>query len=349
MFDFAPPEVPFCDLRPTRRIWVNDETGSDDNSGEHSSPYKTLQAAVDAAVGGTAVVAQPGRYGSVVFTKTQQVTSIEKPIWLLAEIPLASEVVHSGTASQRAIAGTAEQNIVIEGFSVFGGHDGIYFGLGTVNGVKNVYSRNIVIKNCAVRGDTQITEDGIKIDHTYNVHCIGNSISDIKEQAIDYLAVVGGSIQKNKMSKQLPGTNEPMCFVKGGSSDIQILDNVIAGVQKDGLSVGGWTEPQFAALGAVCEARNILVQGNRISAGSKRPILILGGQEILLRNNLLIENPGYFYALTIGTGSPSSPSKSYSKNVAEVTNRYTGAGRVQVENGNAPLLYRKNNLYMSTF
>ena len=71
----------FDDLAPTRYLWVSVD-GSDSNTGSKDAPMASIQAAVDAARPGTAVLVEAGAYHENV--KVRSNGTEDAPIWIVS-------------------------------------------------------------------------------------------------------------------------------------------------------------------------------------------------------------------------------------------------------------------------
>lgn len=300
---------------PTRYIYVS-TTGSDAGSHAAGQPYKTIQAAVNAATPGTAIMVSAGTYTENVKLPGTGGTA-DKPIWLIsADGPQAAQIVAANN-SVSTIKGLGTDNYVIKDFQISGGLNGIQFsqsGQNFTNMVTNVLIEGNVIVNTK--------EDGIKISQADNVSVINNVIRNAGQEAIDFVAVQHGTIAHNEAVNTLG--NSAAIFAKAGSSDILIDSNYVHGGKSDGIVVGGWSGFSYDANGQLLywrpgttgyEARDVVVTNNVITDVSKRPINVLGGQNVDISHNFLEANPTYYTTINVGSGSPQSPRPLYSSNV----------------------------------
>jgi len=93
---------PFDDLTPLRYIWVS-PTGSDLGTGAAGSPLKTIQAAVEIATAGTAIMVTAGEYRENVKLPTNAAGTPDNPIWLIsADGPQAAKVVATDQTFQQS-------------------------------------------------------------------------------------------------------------------------------------------------------------------------------------------------------------------------------------------------------
>ena len=295
--------IPFENLTPSRALWVA-PTGNDHNSGTKSAPFKTIQAAVDHATPGTEIMVAAGTYHENVKFNVSGTPSA--PIWLTSAggTGAAKIVPGSGTPSA-TIEAFGEENIVINGFDVSGGsrlENGIQFGMSGHD--FNDPTRNIVIENNIVH-DT--VKDNIKVSQGDYIYVIDNKTSHAGDQGVDFVDVNKSVIARNDISY----TKGPAAlFAKGGSTNILIAENKVSHASVDGIEVGGysdmtWTRPADRGW----EAKNVIVANNEVDSVGKRPLNIIGAQEVQITHNLLHSNPNYYYVVTISADQTGHNSK----------------------------------------
>jgi serralysin len=275
----------FADATPTRYIWVS-PTGSNANSGSKGSPLKTIQAAVDKATPGTAIMVKAGTYKESV--KLKHSGEPDAPIWLQsADGKGAAKIV---ATSSNAIYGYGEENIVIRGFDIKGGQstnpssgNGIQFGMAIDSRWQKLGSshpdylkdvpRNIVIEDNIIH-DSKV--DNIKISQGFNIVVRNNEIRGGAEQeAVDFVTVRNALVSNNTITN-VKGNSA--ITVKGGSRDIDIANNLIKNVGLVGIKIGGNTTDNMIPQGVRYEASDIRVFGNDISGVGKASIAFLGGR-----------------------------------------------------------------------
>jgi Ca2+-binding RTX toxin-like protein len=285
--------VPFANAVPIRYIWVS-PTGSNSNSGSASAPMKTIQAAVDKATPGTAVMVKSGNYRENVELKTDGTTT--KPIWLTSADGVGAAKIIAADNNQSVIRAHGEDNWILKGFETQGGKNGIQFsqsGTNLTNLTQNVVIQENIIKNVKVA-------DGIKLSQAKGFSVVGNRIEGgIGEEGIDNVYVVNSIFAYNTIinTNGLSGIT-----VKAGSLNVQIHHNYIKGVSTDGIVVGGWSSLQGKSFpnGINFEAKNITVAYNEIHDVGKRPLNVLGGQDSVIKNNWF--NPDNNYPTVVNVG-----------------------------------------------
>ena len=119
-------EILFAGLTPQSYIWVS-PTGSDTGTGSETSPLKTIQAAVNIATAGTAVMVTAGVYYENIKLPTNALGTPDNPIWLMsADGPQAAKIV-AVSQTVGTIYGYGTDNYVVSGFEIEGGFRGIQF------------------------------------------------------------------------------------------------------------------------------------------------------------------------------------------------------------------------------
>jgi Ca2+-binding RTX toxin-like protein len=319
--------TPFTGAVPSRQIWVS-PNGRDGNSGSADAPMRTIQAAVDKAGPGTAVMVKAGRYVENVEFQGVQGTS-QKPVWLISADGPEKAVIKAASNGRSTVYAHGEDNIVIEGFRIEGGKNGIQFSQSGSN-FKDL-AQNIVVKGNTIVG---AQADGVKISQADNVHIIDNRINGAGDQGIDFVAVNDSVIARNEVAG-ITGSSGAI-FAKGGSTRVEIIDNHVKSAKADGIVIGGWTEGAYFRPGTHgWEARDVTVTGNLVEGVGQRPLNVLGGQDVTVTGNHFKANPGYAAAVNVGPGSPYLSKRPVSKNVEIVDNIISNAKKLLiVEPGN---------------
>jgi hypothetical protein len=150
---------------------------------------RTIQAAVNAAIAGTAVMVKAGTYtGTVQFFEPGGTTT--SPILLIsADGPGAATITQSGASN--TVFGYGVENIVIYGFKIIGG---TLFTQAKPNDFSNL-CRNIVFqKNIGIGG----SEDVLKFGGCVGIYILENDLSQpAMEEGIDLVAVDNAVVAKN--------------------------------------------------------------------------------------------------------------------------------------------------------
>ena len=333
----------FSGVTPLRYIWVS-PTGSDTGTGSADKPLKTIQAAVNKATAGTAIMVKAGVYYENVKLPTNAAGTEANPIWLIsAGGPQAAKIV-AVDQTVGTIYGYGTDNYVVSGFEIQGGFRGIQFsqsGRDFSNMVKNVVVEGNYIH------DTK--EDGIKIGQADNAYVIGNTIVNAGEEGIDFLAVNNGMIAYNEVSNAK--STAAAIFAKGGSTGIWIYNNYIHDIPNgDGISVGGQTEAQFFRPGYTSyEAKNVTVYDNYVEDVARRPVNVKGAIDSKIVDNYLEGNPGYYAAIAIQVGLSTAKPLLYSKNITIADNILVGNQKVVIHSGNNNNISIHDNTATGTF
>ena len=318
----------FDGLTPQKYIWVS-PNGSDAGSGSEADPLKTIQAAVNKATAGTAILVTAGTYYENIKLPTNAAGTPDNPIWLMsADGPQAAKIVAvSQTVS--TIYGYGTDNYVVSGFEIEGGFRGIQFsqsGRDFTNMVGNVLVEGNVIH------DTK--EDGIKIGQADNAFVVGNTIYNVVEEGIDFLAVNNGVIAYNEVYNA--GSTAAGIFAKGGSTGVLIQNNYVHDIPNgDGICIGGQTGTEFFRPGyTTYEAKDVLVTGNFVEDVLRRPVNVKGALDSQIIDNYLVGNPEYYAAIAIQMGSSTATTLLYSANIEIASNIMIGNQKIYIHSGN---------------
>lgn len=322
--------VPFENASPTKYIWVSNK-GSNGNTGSASAPMKTIQAAVDKAAPGTAIMIKSGTYTENVTLKTDGTTT--KPIWLTSADGIGKAKVVAADNKASVIAGYGEDNWIIKGLATEGGKNGIQFsqsGSGLKNFSENVVIQENVIKNVKVA-------DGIKLSQAKNHAVVGNHIEGgVGEEGIDNVYTTNSVIAYNTI-KNTHGLSA--ITMKGGSANIKVHHNFIEGAKIDGILIGGYmgkgSSGNTMPNGLTYQAKHITVEHNEIHDVGKRPINVLGGQDSTVKHNWFDPQNSYNTVVAIGPDNMKFATKNvnFVNNIVSKDKWMAGKGAVN-QNGN---------------
>ncbi|UEM20900.1 right-handed parallel beta-helix repeat-containing protein [Skermanella mucosa] len=297
----AVPDV--AKAKPTNLLWVDDNASGGGN-GSSSSPFKTIQAAVDKATPGTAVMVKSGTYRESVSLDDASGTK-GKPVWLVsADGEGAAKIIAS--SGKPGISAYGEDYIAIKGFTIQGGTEGIKL---TQSGshLKNL-TTNIVIEDNHISGSSI---DGIKLAQARYVAVTGNTVENFgREEGIDNVYVRDAVIAYNDISDGSKSGNRSGITVKAGSEDIEILYNDISDVL-DGVLVGGWSsKPGVVYPGDIdYQAKDITVLGNHIYDLAKRAVNVLGGNDSVISDNKFDPNNSYLSVVNVASDNQGNRSE----------------------------------------
>ncbi|WP_037490787.1 right-handed parallel beta-helix repeat-containing protein [Sphingobium indicum] len=287
------------DVAPTKIMWVDgDASYRGKPNGSVEKPFTTIQAAVDAATPGTAIMVKAGDYVENVSIPRNVSGTDSAPIWLIsADGPQAAHIT-AKSDTLATIGGGGTENFIVDGFHITGGKNGIQF---SQNG--NDYTdtiKNIVIKNNVI---DNVVQDGVKANGGSNVVVTNNVITGGIDESIDFMSIIHGVISHNDVSGNT-GTSAAI-FAKGGSSDILISNNYVHGVTADGISVGGWTSYNYKMLDGydAFQASDVTVVGNRVEDVGKRPLAFRGAVDSVATGNYLEAAQGYYTVVLVGNSA----------------------------------------------
>jgi parallel beta-helix repeat protein len=312
---------------PTTTLWVQAgaAAGGDGSAGH---PFSTIQAAVNAAPPGTAIMVGAGTYLENVKISHKGGGSDAAPLWLLStDGPGAAHII-AKSPTLPGIQALGSDNVMIDGFKIEGGSNGIQFSQSGSDFTNIV--RNVVISNNTILSSR---DDGIKVSQADNVQVLNNTVIGAGDQGIDFVAVNDSRIANNDVS-DIRGASA--IFAKGGSTNVEISSNHVHDVAVDGILLGGWTsEPYYRPDFKSYEAKNITVTGNLVEGVGKRPVNILGAVESEVSGNILKANPTYAYAITVENGSPGWTSTFFSRDVLITDNVFNRTKQlIKINSGN---------------
>ena len=159
--------------------------------------------------------------------------TVDAPLQLISADGIGAATIVGATAADAVIKGLGSDNVVVEGFTVKGGANGIQFSQ-NASAITNYFNKVMVADNI-VSGSAG---DGIKIDQAFNVSIVRNVVSGNAGQDVDFVAVNNSVIAYNDLSHA--GASSTI-FVKGGSSNDLVQGNLIHDSATDGIEVGGYS------------------------------------------------------------------------------------------------------------
>ncbi|UEM24597.1 right-handed parallel beta-helix repeat-containing protein (plasmid) [Skermanella mucosa] len=291
--------VPYETAKPTAFLWVS-PGGSDAGTGTASSPFRTIQAAVSKAKPGTAVMVKEGVYAENV--KIGVSGTADKPIWIVSADGQGKADIKAANPGLPAIYGYGPDNIVIKGFELIGGTEGVKITQGGTS--LTDFANNIVIEQNIVHGQTT---DGIKTAQTVNSAVTGNTVYGIRgEEGIDDVYMRNGIIAHNKVYDVVGLSG---IVAKAGSENVKILNNHLYQVP-DGILVGGFAGNQGSTWPGTLryEAKGFTVSGNKVDTASKHAVNAYGAIDSVIKGNYLASSgPGS--VVNVGTDNLGYASK----------------------------------------
>jgi hypothetical protein len=321
--------VPFAGAKPIKSLWVS-PTGNDRNSGSDAAhAFKTISAAMAKADPGTAVMVKAGTYTDSVRMKSG---AADKPVWLVSADGESAAKIKAPSADLPVIYGFGNDNMVIKGFEIIGGMDGIKF---TQGGHRLVnLADNIVIQDNDIHGQRV---DGIKVAQARNAVVVGNTIHDIKgaDEAIDIFYTRKGIVSRNEIDN-IQGQGG--IVVKAGSENVKITYNDIDHVQR-GIVVGGWAGGDGSSWPAKMgwQAKNLHVEGNYVHNTTKFALLTQGAIDSTITKNAFLPNNTYYTVAATGADNNGWQSNNikFTNNIVQRDKWLVDPGRdVTVNTGN---------------
>lgn len=328
-------DLKFDNAKPQHYLWVS-AGGSVNGDGSKDRPFNSIQEAVDHAKPGTAILVKTGTYTENVKLPTKGGGQTDAPLWLVSvDGPQKAKIV-AKTDTLSTLYGFGTDNVIIKGFSIEGGKNGIQFSQ-SGSDFSNLAS-NIVIEDNLIRNTI---EDGIKISQGRNIEIVGNNIMATGNEGIDLVAVNDSIVKFNDVA----GTAGAGSIVaKGGSTNVSIDANHIAGSSSDGIVVGGWTGDAYFVPGfSGYEAANITVTNNYVADVLRRPVNLLGAVDSTISANYLVGNKSYYTGIGIGSGNPQAQDVAHSARDKIFNNIMINNSRIISSSDSIDLICYNNN------
>lgn len=234
---------------------------------------KTIQQAMSRARPGTVVRVHPGTYSGVQIDKDN--------VTLQSVTPGGAHIVGG---NRPAIESYSQSGVTVEGFRLSSDVDGVKIG-GSMSGA----ARNIKFLNNTVEG---AGGDGLKFFQTEGLMLQNNTIKKAGlnrnsngDGGIDLVGVDNGIIEGNEVVRTF---GHACLMVKGGSERNEIRNNKLLGCERDGITVGGFTDAKFM-VGENAEAHNNTITGNTVQGGDgKCPFYFNDAKNNRIENNRTI-------------------------------------------------------------
>jgi hypothetical protein len=281
-------ETPLANLTPTRHLWVSTQ-GNDANDGSESAPLSSIQAAVDRATPGTAIMVKAGTYEENLNLSGLRGNPGEPIVLVSADGPQAAKIV--GGPKAATITGHGISNVGIYDFHVVANA-----GKGDIGGFKlwgpwENPAENLVVAGNLITGKGQ---DGFKLfGGAKNNLVLGNTIDgEWRQEAIDNVSVEDTVYAYNTVRGSAGHTAITM---KAGSRDMQVIGNDIDIDAGTAVFVGGMGNSRlsrsFPDYWEGFEAKNVAVEGNSIDANAKS-VSFIGATESSVAGNHLADEVG---------------------------------------------------------
>lgn len=230
------------------------------------------------AAPGTAIMVKAGTYTENI--KISKSGTNDKPIWLVSANGEGSATIKAANTSLPVLYGYGVDNLVVKGFKLAGGTEGIKF-TQSGNHLTNMVT-HLVIEENHIYGQKI---DGIKTAQTVGVAITGNTVHNISSQeGIDNVYMRNGIIANNEVYdvRGLSGI-----VVKAGSQNVKIINNNVYKTP-DGILIGGHSDkPGYIfPKGLNYQAKDVTVQDNKVSA-TKNAVYSMGGVNGVIKENSL--------------------------------------------------------------
>ncbi len=268
-----------------KSIWVS-ATAKAGGNGTVSSPFSSIQDAIDAADPGTDIKVQAGNYSENLRFRDSGTGS--DPIRLISVDGKGAAVLRPARDADDTINIDGADHISISGFEIHGGGNDkkqavhIHIGKNYTDPASHITLED----NTIFRG----AGDGIKGSKAEHITLTGNKVigGGGKEAAIDFVGVKHATISNNEVID----SGHIGLMLKGGSSDIKVIDNLISGTGSSGIEVGGYSTltsywPGFLDDGNTYEIRNVTVTGNTITGSQSTALRLIGAQGVEVSGNVL--------------------------------------------------------------
>jgi Ca2+-binding RTX toxin-like protein len=304
----------FSDFTPSRVIWVS-PNGNNGNNGSEGSPLKSIQAAVNKATPGTAIMVKGGTYNESLNLSGLHGTK-DKPIVLAsADGQGAAKIV--GGSSAATITANGISNVAIQDFHVVSNTNSGDMGGFKIWGPWSNPPKNLLISGNTITGKGT---DGFKLfQGANNVLVVGNKINgNWRQEAIDNVSVENVVYAHNTITGSAKNTG---ITIKAGSRDVELVGNTFDLSSKVGIFVGGHGNSrlnrEFPNYWKGFEAKNVQVHDNVVTGKATGKSLVFVGS-----NNSTVE--GNHLAGAVGSVSHSVGGATYKSFSNKVVNNSVG-------------------------
>ncbi len=146
---------------------------------------------------------------------------------------------------------------------------------------------DIVVRNSVIAGigdprRDQGPQETIKVNQSTNVSLVGNDISGATDNAIDFVAVQGGLVARNRIHR----ARDWCTYVKGGSASIVLEQNHVHDCGTGGITAGQGTGLEFMSAPWVrFEAYDIAIRSNVIHDIEGAGFGVNGGYDVVVAHN----------------------------------------------------------------
>lgn len=326
----------FDTATPSREIWVSAEARASGN-GSPQSPLRTIGEAIAQAGPCVAIMVKAGIYQeNVRFPRTLN-GSPSCPIWLVSADGVGAASLMAPDPTKAAILGGGNENIVVEGFRISGGRNGVQF---SQNGFTwDDMVRNIIIRHNIIDAPLM---DGVKVNGAEQVLVAHNTITRGTEEGIDFVGVVNGAMIRNSVNRFV--TTSAGLFAKGGSHNILVAGNAVSDISANGISIGGWVNPDMVYRPGYdkAEVTAMAVIGNRVENVAKSPLIVMAGRDSGAKNNLFVGNP-LAPQFLVGGNHPKAKLPLFSANVSITDNIVRGGRKPVIKPESVNIVVERNH------
>jgi len=316
-------------------LWA-DASARFEGDGSPARPFRTISGAVRNARPCTSIMVRAGTYTENVAFARGQDGRPDCPIRLTSADGAGKARIVAPDDARSAIEGGGNENIAVEGFEIVGGRNGIHFGQNGTDWTD--LARHITIRFNSI---SRSLMDGIKINGAEDVLIAHNRIETAGQEGIDFVGVIRGNVVRNTISN-INATGAAI-FAKGGSHAILVAGNRISDIGANGISLGGWTNPQFnyrAGYGEG-EATCMLVTHNIIERVGKSPLIFVGAKRSRATGNLLAGSPHHPVAV-VAENNPKAVRRIYSSELVIKDNVLRAGGPLKIRPGNESVIFERN-------
>lgn len=268
--------TPVTNSQPTV-YWVDPVKGKDSNSGNsRSAAFKSLIKAWQMVPANRSLL-------------NPITINLVRGTYSASLIPVYMEKRHGSSAARITIKSVdgRDQAVLLAGLNIFDVRHLDLVGLAIAPQAAAFHCekcRHVTIRRSTLSGGDQQAHETVKANQSRNINIIDSDISGAADNAIDFVAVVGGVIRGNRIHN----ANDWCIYVKGGSARIRIESNEIYDCGTGGFTAGQGTGFEFMSTPYLTyEAEDILFQGNAIHDTDGAGMGVNGGRNIILQNNVL--------------------------------------------------------------